>query len=153
MLREIDLALHGKIKVHTRRMLDVIDGDPHVANDGLPESLAQAIAAYELRYFKLKLAGDVTADLARLSEIAALLDRAVHDYTVTLDGNEQYEDVKGIAELSGIECFQVNPLIKDYNGPACAYVANPFGGYQVNAAGQKIADVAQSVITAADLLK
>ncbi|GAT16699.1 putative oxidoreductase/HEAT repeat-containing protein [Mycolicibacterium thermoresistibile] len=39
------------------------------------------------------------------------------------------------AELSGIECFQVNPLIKDYNGPACAYVANPFGGYQVNAAG------------------
>ena len=32
------------------------------------------------------------------------------------------------AELSGIECFQVNPLIKDYNGPACAYVANPFGG-------------------------
>ncbi|WP_201368517.1 FAD-binding protein, partial [Mycobacterium intracellulare] len=21
------------------------------------------------------------------------------------------------AELSGIECFQVNPLIKDYNGP------------------------------------
>ncbi len=37
------------------------------------------------------------------------------------------------AELSGIECFQVNPLIKDYNGPACAYVANPFGGYQVNA--------------------
>lgn len=29
------------------------------------------------------------------------------------------------AELSGIECFQINPLIKDYNGPACAYVANP----------------------------
>ena len=23
------------------------------------------------------------------------------------------------AELSGIECFQINPLIKDYNGPAC----------------------------------
>jgi len=39
------------------------------------------------------------------------------------------------AELSGIECFQVNPLIKDYNGPACAYVANPFGGYQVQCAG------------------
>ncbi len=37
------------------------------------------------------------------------------------------------AELSGLECFQINPLIKDYNGPACAYVANPFGGYQVNA--------------------
>jgi succinate dehydrogenase/fumarate reductase flavoprotein subunit/HEAT repeat protein len=44
------------------------------------------------------------------------------------------------AELSGIECFQVNPLIKDYNGPACAYVANPFGGYQVNAFGERFVD-------------
>ncbi|GAA4858527.1 fumarate reductase/succinate dehydrogenase flavoprotein subunit [Pseudonocardia benzenivorans] len=44
------------------------------------------------------------------------------------------------AELSGIECFQVNPLIKDYNGPACAYVANPFGGYQVNAEGNRFVD-------------
>ncbi|WP_280352262.1 fumarate reductase/succinate dehydrogenase flavoprotein subunit [Nocardia abscessus] len=44
------------------------------------------------------------------------------------------------AELSGIECFQINPLIKDYNGPACAYVANPFGGYQVNADGERFVD-------------
>ena len=44
------------------------------------------------------------------------------------------------AELSGIECFQINPLIKDYNGPACAYVANPFGGYQVNAHGERFVD-------------
>ena len=44
------------------------------------------------------------------------------------------------AELSGIECFQINPLIKDYNGPACAYVANPFGGYQVNANGERFVD-------------
>ena len=40
----------------------------------------------------------------------------------------------------GIECFQINPLIKDYNGPACAYVANPFGGYQVNAQGERFVD-------------
>ncbi|MET8000112.1 fumarate reductase/succinate dehydrogenase flavoprotein subunit [Nonomuraea glycinis] len=44
------------------------------------------------------------------------------------------------AELSGIECFQINPLIKDYNGPACAYVANPFGGYQVNSKGERFVD-------------
>jgi succinate dehydrogenase/fumarate reductase flavoprotein subunit len=44
------------------------------------------------------------------------------------------------AELSGLECFQVNPLIKDYNGPACAYVANPFGGYQVNHRGERFVD-------------
>jgi len=44
------------------------------------------------------------------------------------------------AELSGLECFQINPLIKDYNGPACAYVANPFGGYQVNSQGERFVD-------------
>jgi succinate dehydrogenase/fumarate reductase flavoprotein subunit len=41
------------------------------------------------------------------------------------------------AELSGIECFQINPLIKDYNGPACAYVTGPFGGYTTNAKGER----------------
>ena len=41
------------------------------------------------------------------------------------------------AELSGIECFQINPLIKDYNGPACAYVTGPFGGYTANNEGQR----------------
>ena len=44
------------------------------------------------------------------------------------------------AELCGLECFQINPLIKDYNGPACAYVANPFGGYQVNNRGERFVD-------------
>jgi succinate dehydrogenase/fumarate reductase flavoprotein subunit len=41
------------------------------------------------------------------------------------------------AELTGIECFQINPLIKDYNGPACAYVTGPFGGHTVNARGHR----------------
>jgi len=41
------------------------------------------------------------------------------------------------AELSGIECFQINPLIKDYNGPACAYVTGPFGGHTTNNQGQR----------------
>ncbi len=41
------------------------------------------------------------------------------------------------AELTNIECFQINPLIKDYNGPACAYVAGPFGAYTANAEGHR----------------
>ena len=41
------------------------------------------------------------------------------------------------AELSGIECYQINPLIKDYNGPSCAYVTGPFGGYTANAHGDR----------------
>ncbi len=41
------------------------------------------------------------------------------------------------AELSGIECYQINPLIKDYNGPACAYVTGPMGGFTANAKGER----------------
>lgn len=41
------------------------------------------------------------------------------------------------AELTNLECFQINPLIKDYNGPACAYVTGPFGGYTANAQGER----------------
>lgn len=41
------------------------------------------------------------------------------------------------AELANLECFQINPLIKDYNGPACAYVTGPLGGYTANARGER----------------
>ena len=41
------------------------------------------------------------------------------------------------AALANLECFQINPLIKDYNGPACAYVAGPFGGYTANGEGSR----------------
>lgn len=41
------------------------------------------------------------------------------------------------AALANLECFQINPLIKDYNGPACAYVTGPLGGYTANAHGQR----------------
>lgn len=41
------------------------------------------------------------------------------------------------AGLANLECYQINPLIKDYNGPACAYVAGPFGGYTTNNDGNR----------------
>ena len=41
------------------------------------------------------------------------------------------------AALANLECFQINPLIKDYNGPACAYVTGPFGGFTANARGER----------------
>jgi succinate dehydrogenase/fumarate reductase flavoprotein subunit len=41
------------------------------------------------------------------------------------------------AKLANLECFQINPLIKDYNGPACAYVTGPLGGYTANSKGQR----------------
>src|SRR5439155_473731 len=58
--------------------------------DGLPETLEEVVAAYGHAYFKLKVAGDPVADVARLGAIAAVLDRLAEPYHVTLDGNEQY---------------------------------------------------------------
>ena len=42
------------------------------------------------------------------------------------------------AALSNLECFQINPLIKDYNGPACAYVAGPLVVIQLTVKGHAL---------------
>ncbi len=68
-------------------------------NDGLPESLEGAVAQYGHRWFKLKVGGNVDSDLARLQGIAAVLDQSNEPYRASLDGNEQYDDVNGIAAL------------------------------------------------------
>ena len=81
---------------HTVGLLDPIaaaDAESRV-DDGLPETLEEAIARYGHRYFKLKVSGDTPADLERLSAIAAVLDRIPEPYFATLDGNEQYEDLE-----------------------------------------------------------
>lgn len=68
-------------------------------NDGLPETLEEVVSHYGGRYYKLKVGGDIKADLDRLTKIASVLDRGAGDYRCTFDGNEQYDDVDGIVEL------------------------------------------------------
>ncbi|MEI6201914.1 MAG: mandelate racemase, partial [Enhydrobacter sp.] len=68
-------------------------------NDGLPETLEEVVSYYKGRYYKLKVGGNVTADLERLTKIASVLDKGAGDYRCTFDGNEQYDDVDGIVEL------------------------------------------------------
>lgn len=86
---------------HTVGMLDAItaaDLKQPVA-DGLPETLEEVVRVYGHRYFKLKVGGDIASDLARLRAIEDVLDRMGGPYFVSLDGNEQYADAAGIAEL------------------------------------------------------
>ena len=86
---------------HTVGLLDAItaNGLTQRVNDGLPETLEEVIQAYGHRYFKLKVSGQAAADLARLEAIAAVLDQRAEPYFVSLDGNEQYQDTDGVAEL------------------------------------------------------
>ncbi|MDQ6620955.1 MAG: mandelate racemase [Pseudomonadota bacterium] len=84
---------------HTVGMLDSITGQAPTGGDGLPVSLAEAIDAYGLHYFKIKLGGEIDHDLARLTEIASLLDARLPEYVVTLDGNEQYDALDALSLL------------------------------------------------------
>jgi len=68
--------------------------------DGLPQALEEDIETYGLRYFKIKLSGEHERDLERLSRIAALLhQRCKSGYRLSLDGNEQYRDLKDLERL------------------------------------------------------
>ncbi len=86
---------------HTVGLLDPISASDATRriDDGLPETLEAVIARYGHRYFKLKVCGDMAADLERLAAIAAVLDRIPEPYHVSLDGNEQYSDMAGVAGL------------------------------------------------------
>ena len=68
-------------------------------DDGLPETLQEVVETYGNRYFKLKVGGNMRDDLARLVRIAGVLDRIPEQIRITLDGNEQYDDVEAVVEL------------------------------------------------------
>jgi hypothetical protein len=86
---------------HTVGMLDAITAADLAqrVGDGLPETLEEVVRAYGHRYFKLKVGGRLGADLDRLEAIAGVLDPLLPSYVVSLDGNEQYENAQGVAEL------------------------------------------------------
>jgi len=103
-------SIHAR---HTVGLVDPITHQPEPVDDGLPETLSEVIAAYGHRYFKIKVGGDVAADLARLTEIAAVLDGIDGDYMISLDGNEQYDDVAGVAAL--LDAMQAEPALARFN--------------------------------------
>jgi len=89
-------SLHAR---HTVGLVDQLTAADTRIDDGLPETLEEVIAAYGHRWFKIKIGGEIDADLDRLQAIASVLDGALDDYSVSLDGNEQFNDVDGIMEL------------------------------------------------------
>ncbi|BBK31719.1 mandelate racemase [Allostella humosa] len=88
---------------HTVGLVDPITAADQTAEtrveDGLPETLEEVVATYGHRYYKLKVGGNVAADVDRLARIAGVLDLQRHDYAVSLDGNEQYADEEAVLEL------------------------------------------------------
>ena len=75
---------------HTVGMDDQVEGE-----GGVADTHENAGA----RYFKLKLNGDPVGDAARLIRIGNELATLPHDYSVTLDANEQYADLIALGAL------------------------------------------------------
>jgi hypothetical protein len=85
---------------HTVGLVDPITAADQAerVGDGLPETLEEVAATYRHSFWKLKVMGDVRQDVDRLCRIAAVIDGMATCH-VSLDGNEQYADAEGAAEL------------------------------------------------------
>ncbi|MBU8544720.1 enolase-like domain-containing protein [Roseomonas sp. CGMCC 1.13459] len=113
--------LHAR---HTVGLVDPItaaDQDSRV-NDGLPETLEEIVGFYGHRYWKLKVGGNIAADVDRLSRIAAVLDAQATPYHASLDGNEQYEDAEGALALW--RAMQAEPRLARLNA-SILYIEQP----------------------------
>lgn len=91
-------------RLHARHTVGLVDpitasDQSERVEDGLPETLEEVATTYRHRYWKLKVGGNVAADVERLSRIAEVLDRLHGGYHASLDGNEQYEDAEGALAL------------------------------------------------------
>src|SRR4051794_3825874 len=75
-------GLRPASSIHARHTVGLVDALTRAEtagqrlDDGLPESLEEVIATYGHRYFKVKVAGAIEADIDRLVRIAAVLDRS-----------------------------------------------------------------------------
>jgi len=65
-------------------------------NDGLPETLQEYIDRQGIRYLKVKISGDVDADLKRLRRLWEILPLAAEP-ALTLDANEAFEELETFA--------------------------------------------------------
>jgi hypothetical protein len=89
---------------HTVGLSDPIDDEDLRAaesvHDGLPQTLAECVRFYGLRYFKIKIDGDAARDRARIAKIAAVIANGCRgrEYAFSLDGNESFREVATFVE-------------------------------------------------------
>jgi hypothetical protein len=82
-------------------------------SDGLPETLEDYLRVDGVRYLKVKVAGRLEEDLARLTSIAKIVSRRSSPCAVTLDGNEQYKDLGAFAEL--VDRLRTTPALQVFD--------------------------------------
>lgn len=108
----------SKIAVrHTVGLGDVLSSasDAAAPTDGLPFTFEENIGKYGLRFFKIKLSGDLSLDRLRLEEIADVINRRADDAKFTLDGNENYRTISEFrnAWMNLIESVTIRQFFED----------------------------------------
>ena len=84
-----------------------------IPEDGLPRTLEDYLARTGITMLKIKIRGDLDADLERLGAIAELLEHyAGRDYGVSLDGNEQYENAEELMRL--LDAMQKSTALRHF---------------------------------------
>ena len=109
---------------HTVGMLDPITAAnvKEKLTDGLPQTLEEVVAGYGHRWFKLKVSGDVKADVERLAAISSVLNEIKDPYHATLDGNEQFGDAGAVLGL--MKQIRGDPRLKRLNS-SIAFIEQP----------------------------
>lgn len=108
LVRPTHVVLRHTVGLADRLTADDAGTDPQ---DGLPATLEAAIERHGLHHFKLKLGGQIEADLERLTRIAEVLRRAGGDWHVTLDGNETFSDAASLGRFW--QALQASPALTD----------------------------------------
>ena len=96
LARPDSVVLRHTVGLADRLTDDEPGNDPQ---DGLPATLQAAIRHYGLHHFKLKLSGQIDADIERLTRIGEVLKREGGDYRVTLDGNETFTNATSLGRF------------------------------------------------------
>ena len=85
------------------------------ADDPLPQALVDAIDAYGLTHFKVKICGNLEVDVPRLERLAKIFTEKVPSYRLTLDGNEQYRSLAQFREHW--EAYLERPALRKFLSP------------------------------------
>ena len=110
----LDLQPSSSVAIrHTVGLLDDLEGQ---------EGLAAEIRRAALHYFKIKIGGDVPADLDRLRSVTKLLANHAPDFRATLDANEQYDAGRLAGLLDGIATDPAFAPLRD----RLLYIEQPF---------------------------
>ncbi len=109
---------------HTIGMVDPLTASDRFepVGDGLPETLEDYLRRDGIRYLKIKVGGDLSADIARLEAIAGLLASSGQRIAATLDGNEQYNRLEDFAAL--MDAIRSRPSLDALYG-ATLFVEQP----------------------------